>query len=676
MYERKCTSLWVLAMIFSLVFPGNLLKAQSSTSLSITEIHTLTETMINYSPDSVLVLLDIAADKISQVKDEDLASAYWAENNLRRAEYWLIGDTEKAQFYLKKAISYYRIHGSDQKLALIYCLKAQITEIESPRPLDAVRDALPYFDTALTYATVESKPYLMAFIHYERAVTLQQAEMWQESLEEVFLSLSYAEQSKDSLSMATSSYLMGITYDHFGFSRQAERYMAKAIGYGKGMFRIYGVIHTYANILRENNKSDLAIQNYKLALEMCSEKNQNDRIILIHTSIGQLQLAAGNFEEAEKAFYMIREILEGSNPEAPSTALFFAQIYNYQGNDDTTLAILNDFGKMYSNDRLNYSQIDVFKGVADLYFKLGRTKESSVFYQTWGELKDSLQNHTNRQQLSELERLYFNERAKNAEITEKNKVLQESRESQATMGILFIGLLLLAGGITYYIRMKGLKENEKLKVALKNKQLKQFMEVQENERQRLARELHDGIGQSLAALKLQLQFGNVTDDLPVVIEEVDTLCKEVRTLSHQMMPLVLSQNGLEDAIRQLLISSFAKVDVETDILAIGLNTRLPENVEVHLYRITQELISNILKHSNADKVGVQLLLRGDMIILIVEDNGKGFSKGEKFEGIGISNIYSRVETLSGAVRIQSSEEEGTYVHIEVPITSNITRKTA
>lgn len=119
--------------------------------------------------------------------------------------------------------------------------------------------------------------------------------------------------------------------------------------------------------------------------------------------------------------------------------------------------------------------------------------EAALFFEKWGSVKDSLLAYSNRSQLGELKKLYLNERAKNEEITLKNEELRQSRKSQANMGITLMAFLVVGGGATYYIRMRGLKENQKLKIALKAKQLEQFIQVQENERQRLARELHDGI---------------------------------------------------------------------------------------------------------------------------------------------------------------------------------------
>lgn len=197
--------------------------------------------------------------------------------------------------------------------------------------------------------------------------------------------------------------------------------------------------------------------------------------------------------------------------------------------------------------------------------------------------------------------------------------------------------------------------------------MEKLMEGQETERQRIARELHDGIGQSLAALKMELQFDEYAPKSDFAVKRIDALCNEVRTLSHQMMPLALRENGLRDAVRQLLDRSFGKTEIKVDFVTVRVDGRFAEKVEVHLYRITQELISNILKYADATKVSVHLLSRKNMIALVVEDNGKGYNMDKKLEGIGISNMRSRVEALAGTIRIQASEGKGTYTYIAVPI---------
>ncbi len=676
MIAKKYTSLWKPVMVCFLLLFLSSSKAQKNADLSISEIHALIETMVNYSPDSSLALLDLAAKKIELVKDKEEASAYWAENNLRRADYWLFEDLEKAKLYCENAYYYYSNHVDNKKLGEIFGLKAQIKKQEGESRLEAIKEAIPIFDTALSYALKTSNPDLLAFLYYEKAFALQQTERWQESFENAFLAIQHAELSGDSLAMATAYFLMGRTHHHFGLFNSSELYIAKSIEYGEGMFRIYSIVHIYADILLENDKIDLALENYEYLLDICLQKQDTIKAIEIYTNIGQTKFRTGDVKGAEQAYFAMNKLVKSAKFKGSKTLLFMARMHLYWGDKKQAKADLDQFREIYNSGKISSRNIEIYKEAADLYAALGHMDESAIFYKKWGSLKDSLYTHTSRLQLSDLEKMYLNERNKNQEIVQKNEELSASRSQQAVMAGVLILVLLIGVGMVYFIRMRGLRENQALKFALKEKQMEQLMDAQESERQRLARELHDGIGQSLAALKMQLQFDDNPHASSVTVERVDALCEEVRSLSHQMMPLVLKENGLKAATKQLLDNSFANSDTETDLVTHGLEVRLPDNVEVHLYRITQELITNIIKHANATEVGVQLLQRDGMIVLIVEDNGKGFNEEEEFEGIGIKNMYSRIEALAGTIKIQSSEAEGTYVRIAVPIGPQQKRKTA
>ncbi len=652
------------------------LEAKSKEPLSIVEMHRLAEDVINYEPDSTLVLLDMAAEKIATIKDKDLAEKYWAENNLRRADYWIFRDNEKAKVYLENAFYYFSNEFDNKKLAEVYLIKAQLIREVGLDKNAAIQDALPYFDSAVSHALRYDDAKLLSFVYYEKAFALQQIERWQESFENAFLSIQFAEQSEDSLSMATAYFLMGRTYIYFGFSDHSEEYIAKAIAYGKGMHRIFSIIHIYADILMENNKVEKALENYQLALSICLENGRMVKAIELYTNIGKIQLETGDFQAAEKTYEALNELVVQQNYTSIKTTLFFAQMQNYLGRYELALGELQKIKNRYSESRLNAFELDVYKNVADLYKTLGVPVEAAFFYEKWGTLKDSLQTYTSRLQLGELEKMYLNERTKNQEITAKNDELESSRTNQAVLGGVVLVVVLLGASLVYYTRLRGLKENQALKFSLKEKQLEQLMEVQESERQRLARELHDGIGQSLAALKMQLQLAEDVQSSKVTVKRVDALCKEVRMLSHQMMPLVLKENGLKAAIEQLIEQMFANTAIEVDLVTHSFAYRLPESVETHLYRITQELITNIIKHANATKVGVQLLNRNNKILLIVEDNGKGFNKEESSIGLGLNNVNSRVEALEGSLKIQSSATEGTFVRISIPMLVHLNKQTA
>ena len=152
------------------------------------------------------------------------------------------------------------------------------------------------------------------------------------------------------------------------------------------------------------------------------------------------------------------------------------------------------------------------------------------------------------------------------------------------------------------------------------------------------------------------------------LEIIDESVKEVRAVSHSMMPNALLKLGLGVAVREFLnrISSTDKLKIELEIH--GLNERLESTMETILFRVLQEIVTNIIKHSQATMVTIQITRHDEELTLIVEDNGIGFDITKiKSEGIGLKNIQSRIEFLNGTVHFDTQPEKGTTVIIEVPI---------
>ena len=205
------------------------------------------------------------------------------------------------------------------------------------------------------------------------------------------------------------------------------------------------------------------------------------------------------------------------------------------------------------------------------------------------------------------------------------------------------------------------------------------MEAEEKERQRIAKDLHDGVGQMMSAAKLNLSA--IENELPFkddmqkeallrIIKLVDDSCKEVRAVSHNMMPNALLKAGLSSAVREFINQIDQKV-LKVNLHSEGLNERLDSNTETVLYRVIQECVNNVIKHAGATQLDISLIRDTDGISATVEDNGKGFdtTDSSKNSGLGLKNIQARVEYLKGTVDFDSSPGKGTLVAIHVPLTA-------
>lgn len=207
----------------------------------------------------------------------------------------------------------------------------------------------------------------------------------------------------------------------------------------------------------------------------------------------------------------------------------------------------------------------------------------------------------------------------------------------------------------------------------KEKQLSNYtalMEGQEQERRRMARDLHDGLGCSLSAIKLGLSRIPAESDqqersLQQVTNQLDASIRELRWISRNMMPEALLSLGLSDALKDLC-SSVMSSQLRLVYNAYNIDPALPLSTQTMIYRMIQEIISNAVKHAGASVLLLQCSQEEDSFFITVEDNGKGFDIDHQSEGIGLKNIRNRVDYFNGNLNIESSRE-GTIINIELHV---------
>ncbi len=208
-------------------------------------------------------------------------------------------------------------------------------------------------------------------------------------------------------------------------------------------------------------------------------------------------------------------------------------------------------------------------------------------------------------------------------------------------------------------------------------QLKAMMEGEEKERMRIARDLHDGVSQTISAAKINLIAMEheiavhdkvQKDKLGKIIHLIDNSFKEVRTISHNMMPYALREAGLGLLIKQL-VENISDDALVFNVYSNGMDEHFDSNIETVLYRVIQECVNNVLRHAQATRIDISLTKDEDGIRITIEDNGVGFDIKEdnKRSGIGMKNIRARIHYLSGQVEYDSSPGNGTLVSIHVPV---------
>ncbi len=309
-------------------------------------------------------------------------------------------------------------------------------------------------------------------------------------------------------------------------------------------------------------------------------------------------------------------------------------------------------------------------------------------------ISDSLFTVEGSKHIAEMEAKYQNEK-KQKEILklEKEKQIQSlSIQQKSTLNYFLIASVAALIVVSFLIyrnlrhrqllaKQQGELQQQRIRELEKDKQLvavDSMLKGQEDERTRLAKDLHDGLGGMLSGVKFSLM--NMKSNLIINHENVvvfersldmlDTSIKELRRVAHNMMPEALVKFGLDEALKDYFDNINNSNILHVQYQFFGMEKRLEHNAEIIIYRIIQELFTNIFKHANASEVLVQLIREENRLSITVEDNGKGFDVGEleKNKGAGWANIRSRVDYLKGKLDLHSDNIKGTSVNIECPVT--------
>jgi two-component system sensor histidine kinase UhpB len=205
-----------------------------------------------------------------------------------------------------------------------------------------------------------------------------------------------------------------------------------------------------------------------------------------------------------------------------------------------------------------------------------------------------------------------------------------------------------------------------------------LLKAQEEERRHIARELHDDVSQQIASLSISLSnikrqlspANSIAHQIQQVQEHAKSIANGVRTLSHTLHPVALEHVGLAAALTSL-ITEFGRSGVNFSLRVPEHRSPLPDHIAICLYRIAQESVRNIVKHSSARHAEIELSVHKSRIDLLIKDDGCGFEieEARKKGGLGLISMAERVSLLQGVFEIRTSPGDGTFLRARVPLTN-------
>lgn len=479
------------------------------------------------------------------------------------------------------------------------------------------------------------------------------------------------------------------------FAKQQE-YAFKAIasartgGLKKNLFLAYFITANYYSGQEDGKMAKLYLDSSRMNFDESSNINSVDILFSYYLVSAQV---FRKINQLDSSFYYFQKSFEVSKKYNYSYGMAESQV------EMGTISILQ---KKYTDAEkyllagieeakvIHYFAIldEGYKGLSEIYAVTGKYKLAYEYFKKYKEVGDSVVNIESRKNITELEKKYETEKKQSLikQLEAENKVQQLSIKQKSTLNyFLFAGALTLL--IISLLSYRTYKQKQKLQQQriseLETLQqlnaTENVLKGEEQERTRLAKDLHDGLGGMLSGIKYSLNTmkGNLvmtpenSQAFERSIDMLDSSIQEMRRVAHNMMPEALVKFGLDTALKDFCNDVNQSGALKVSYQSIGLeNEIIEQTTAITIYRIVQELINNTMKHAAAKTAIVQVSKTNNQLAVTVEDDGKGFDKAilnQQSGGIGWGNIINRVEFLKGHLDIQSEKEKGTSVHIELPI---------
>jgi len=552
-------------------------------------------------------------------------------------DYQRYSNLEDMQQSCEEAMALARRHGDSLSLALIERIAGTVYYFKGKYDTAASY----YYNAVLKLEKTTDKKHL-AMVYNELGKLYRKTRDLERSLENYNKALSIYELLNDEEGIAVILNESGVVYEYKKDYEEASRRYNASLEIQKKRNDSVGIsysLHFLAGIYVQQKKYNQAKDLMREVLTIRQNLKDSFGLALTYADLGAAHKAAGEFDEATQ--YLLQ-----SNRYAEK----------------------NGYPELMLN---NYMELS---GIAQ---KRADYQKALEYYQLGSALRDSIFSVEKKKQIEELNAKYNNIQKERTIERQQNRILLQR---WAIAGILAVVVLLALLIYSQYKRYQLRKEAE-LKTALMNQHeqyTKKIIEAEETERQRMARDLHDGVGQMMTAARMNLsafesaappQSQEQTALWTKIVQLVDDSCRELRHVSHNMAPHALQKNNLATAVRNF-IEKLNKRDLRVQLYTEGLDERLDVNTEIVLYRVIQECVNNVIRHAGASMLDISITRDAEGIHATIEDNGKGFdtSDMEKFDGTGMKNIIARMAYLKGTAEFDSAPGRGTVVGLFVPLT--------
>jgi len=486
------------------------------------------------------------------------------------------------------------------------------------------------------------------------------------------------EKQGDKFRLAHIYYLIGIVYYYMEMPDDEVSYDEKALDIlnekPDTLLRAYTLINYASAIIKNNQRQFEKAENCLLEAQRISELHNNKYLLMsIYSNLGDIAMREYDLEKLKtNALKSLEIALQLGDVENYCISnLYLGYVEMSKGNFNQSEEYIKKSLKTAIEKNLSDAEKECYKFLSDLSAARHDFYNNNVYSAKADSIQSALVSERTLIYAKEMEVKYESEK-KDLQITalEKEKRLMTGL-SMAGGAVLLLALATFFLLWRWTIQKRKLAES-KVKQLEQEKQLaatQAVLEGETQERSRLARDLHDGLGSMLTGIKLnlmemkkgvKLEYPDV-ERFDKALGLLDNSVQEMRRVAHHLMPDSLSRFGLKPAVEDFC-RSFAPT-VVFDYFGDG--TRLDPMMEVVIYRSIHELVNNAMKYSGASQILVQIMQEPNRIAFTVQDDGCGFDPSAETKGTGLQNIHDRIASYNGVINIDSKAGEGTEVNVEL-----------
>lgn len=508
--------------------------------------------------------------------------------------------------------------------------------------------------------------------------------------------LPMAKEAKDDVITGNILYKIGLNFWNNLQYGEANKYLIESLEYlNKGKYdpftmnEVYKLLVVSLNAMDDGKKSEEAMSGYEKFIKKHKGELPLSDYHFVYAVYNRFKQNYDlSLSHMDKAIENLKK--EGVDNPRTLTSLYYQRALINLNKEDFQAAFrdLNvyverrmDVGYSFFQDSLNIAiaYVKIYEGLKDYKKAMEWVKKKDI-------LQDTMYNRRIRESIMDYE-VKYQTLEKESEIlslkTEREKTESDIKNTRIIIALVAI-ILLLIGYFLFknhqknkrLLQQQEINNNQKL---LEEKQKQKLMSLdamlhgEEKERNRLSRDLHDGLGSVLASIKYKIldsQLSNPNDKVDSILVDMDYAISEMRRISHNLMPESLRRFGLEISLGDLC-KSLQNSQTKIELQLYGQFNILSQEQQTHIYRIIQELIYNSLKHSEAKHILVQCSVEDNVVFITVEDDGKGFRanqlKDDPKDGVGLTNVKIRVNYLHGKLDIRSEVGKGTSIDIEIMV---------